>query len=282
MSSDDDSMLRSLKNVLRNRLPAAVAAYHSFRTARSIYGAKPQMCELGFRFAGPAEMLSGAFEKEEASVILEQTGHADVFIDIGANVGYYTCLARHRQRHVVAIEPFPQNLDQLYANLYANEWSDVEVFPLAVGRTSGLSHMFGGGTAASLRRGWAGASEAWRTPVPLSTLDIVLGDRFPDKRLFIKIDVEGGELEVLLGASQTLRRTPSPVWFVEICLTENQPTGLNDHFADVFKQFWTHGYAARTGDASRCVVTPELVDRWVNQRKRDFGYVSYIFERCET
>ena len=55
----------------------------------------------------------------------------------------------------------------------------------------------------------------------VNTLDRLLEDRFLDQRLVIKIDVEGNEKALLLGASETLDRKPASAWLVEIGLTEN-------------------------------------------------------------
>ena len=224
-------------------------------------------------------MQLGTFEPDEVAVLQRQLARTDVFVDIGANIGYYSCLARQSGTHVIAVEPVPQNLEFLYANLLANGWQDVEVFPVALTESPGIGLMFGGGTGASLVNGWAGASDVWRTPVPLATLDGLLGNRFPGRRLLVKIDVEGAELSLLRGADLTVTRRPSPVWLIEICLTENQPTGLNPNFREVFELFWTRGYTARTGNEEARLITPEIVERWFKATKRDFGSANYLFTR---
>jgi len=98
----------------------------------------------------------------------------------------------------------------------------------------------------------------------------------------IKIDVEGAEKELLLGAGRTLSRTPAPLWLVEINLTEHHPSGLNPHFRDVFDLFWGHDYVAQTADDERRVVRPDDVDRWIAAACRDFGTINYIFEKTAT
>jgi hypothetical protein len=105
----------------------------------------------------------------------------------------------------------------------------------------------------------------------------VLASRFPGERLLIKIDVEGTEYDVLKGAATLLARRPRPAWMLEICLTENHPAGVNPHFAAVFEVFRRAGYTARSVDAPEREITPELVERWITTRSRDFGYVSYLF-----
>ena len=93
------------------------------------------------------------------------------------------------------------------------------------------------------------------------------------------MDVEGAEYEVLQGAVRTLARTPAPHWLLEICLTENFPSGINPNFEEIFHLFWDHGYVARAVGPDNRLVTPEMVEKWVRNRKRDFGHISYLFEK---
>ena len=233
----------------------------------------------GFRFLGNDQMAAGTFEPDETAVISSFSAPGRVYVDVGANYGYYVCLSRARGADVVAIEPLPDNLSLLYANLEANGWSDVEVFPLGVSAAPRVATLYGGGTAASLVPKWAGTSDTFRRSIALSTLDIVLGGpRFSGREMLVKIDVEGGEYEVLLGAKETLSRTPKPKWLLEICLTELHPSGRNPHFQDIFELFWSQGYEAKSISAGNRVVTRDDVRRWVSTGRRDFGFVAYLFE----
>ena len=268
--------MSALKRELARRWPRAAAAYHAFR--------QPALGEKGgartpdgFVFAGPHAMRTGDFEPAESGIVRRLAGSRRVFIDVGANVGYFTCLARSLGYRVVALEPSSQNLDVLFGNLLMNNWRDVEVLPVGAGAEPGLATLYGSGTGASLITRWAGASEATAQTVPLSTLDALLAGRFPGERLLIKIDVEGAEHAVLQGAAALLARRPRPAWLIEICLTENHPAGVNPHFAAVFEVFRRAGYAARSVDAPDREITADVIDRWVAARKRDFGYVSYLF-----
>jgi FkbM family methyltransferase len=189
---------------------------------------------LGFRLTSgfhPAykQMRTGKFEIEETSVILRLLPKSDIFIDVGANLGYYTCLALQHGKPVVAFEPQQQNVQCLFRNLIANQWQDrVEVYPVALGDKPGLLTLYGAsGPSASLIRNWAGYSSRFNQTVPILRLDDVLGNRFQQKRLFIKIDVEGAESLVLAGAHCTITREPKPIWILEVCLHEFHPGGAN-------------------------------------------------------
>ena len=214
---------------------------------------------------------------KEVEFLARRLHESDLFVDVGANAGYFTCIARQSGARVMAIEPARHNLDLLLRNITANAWSDVEVFPLGLAERPGLGTLYGDGTGASLVTRWAGVSEAWKQTIPLSTLDVLLSGRSPSDRLLIKVDVEGAEYAVLSGALATLARCPAPVWLLEVCFTENFQKGVNPHFRDVFELFWRAGYSATSLDSGQPVMEAD-VSRWLKNGRRDFGYVSYIFE----
>jgi FkbM family methyltransferase len=271
--------MRQLKKMLSSRFPELAGAYHTFRLSHEMRRHPEKTTPFGFRFMGNARMQNGSFEPDETRLLQRVAARTDVFVDVGANIGYYVCLMRSLGKHVVAIEPLRQNLDFLFANLAANRWTDVEVLPVGLAAKPGVMEIYGGGTAASLIPNWAGASGVLRNTVPISTLDNMLGTRFDGRRLAIKIDVEGVELDVLHGAQRTLAMSPAPRWLIEICLTENHPDGCNPDFGKVFDLLWANGYAAYSVEAGLRLVTPADVERWFATRKRDFGYVSFFFEK---
>lgn len=269
--------LARLKREIARRYPDWVAAFHDARLRRELRSRPLVDTPLGFRFAGPAPMQDGSFEPQELDFLRGRLPGVDVFVDVGANAGYFTCIARHGGTRAIAIEPAPHNLDLLFRNITANGWTDVEVLPVGLAGAPGLGTLYGDGTAASLVTRWAGVSDVWQRTIPLTTIDAVIGGRFDGERLLIKVDVEGAEHAVLDGAPATLARSPSPVWLVEVCFSENFPAGINPHFLDVFDRFWRAGYRARSLDADRAVERAD-VDRWLQNGRRDFGYVSYVFE----
>jgi len=261
------------------RRPFAANTYRAIRAEWEWCRMKPESTPFGFRLAGNRSMQNGQFEPEETRLIRSHLPDCDVFVDVGANIGFYSCLARSVNKHVVAIEPVVHNQRILYRNLELNGWPDVEVWPIAVAAVPGMINIYGGGTAASIIEGWSGISANHRQVVPVSTLDTLLGTRYDSKRLLIKIDVEGAEFDVLRGAERTLRSQPRPVWLVETTLSLHHP-GINSHFCDVFDLFWTHGYEAVTADADQRVVTDSDVRRWLKTGVCDFGTYNWIFREA--
>jgi FkbM family methyltransferase len=238
----------------------------------------------GFRLAAAdTSILNGSFEVQERKALAKYLEKADVFVDIGANIGLYTCIARSMNKYVLAFEPLPQNLRWLYRNLEENGWLDVEVYPMGLGCKPGLASLYGAGTGASLVNGWSGGVDDRYQVIALNCLDNLLGRRFEGQQLLIKIDVEGAELDVLHGARETLgTRRPRPIWFMEVCLTHHHPGGRNPHFLETFDYFWTDGYEARTADPSSRLISRDEVIGWIRSACPETGYNWIFLPRGET
>lgn len=200
---------------------------------------------FGFKMAGSPAMISGKFEIQETPLIRKLAQENSIFVNIGANVGYYCCFAAMDGKSVIAFEPHIVNGRILMRNMEINGFSDqAEIYPTAVGAQNGILKLFGSGTAASLVDGWAGTSSENFSLVPVVTLDGVLAGRFEDQSIFILIDVEGAELSVLQGALGTLNRKRKPWWLIEITVSEHQPAGtkVNPNLLATFDLLYSGGY----------------------------------------
>ena len=241
---------------LLKRFPRLNAAYHGYRECKHMLR-PPVKNPQGFWFTGNKLMQSGQFE-----LVQEMLGDVDVLINIGANIGYYCCMALDRKKQVIAFEPLPKNVEFLMKNIALNGMEEsIEIFPMALSSSCGIAKFFGGGTGASLIEGWAGQLQDEVALVPMSTLDVVLGARMQGMRCLVLIDVEGSELAMLQGASKLLSKSPKPVWFVEISVNEHQPTGtlLNPNLVATFELFLDAGYYAYTASRnSRRVLLNEV------------------------
>jgi FkbM family methyltransferase len=125
----------------------------------------------------------------------------DLFIDVGANIGIYTLLAARQGCEVIAVEPADDARRLLEINLALNGLN-AEVVNSALGRAAGLGALrsdLGSSNYIVTDSGEPGT--ALLTEVALTTLDEVLGDR---TAAAVKVDVEGFELDVMLGAAQAL------------------------------------------------------------------------------
>jgi FkbM family methyltransferase len=276
------SLLSWLKPI-GDRIPWVATRIRAIRDKRAVTGT-PRTTPYGFRFFGLPSMMDGTFEPEETAVISGLLRDVDLFVNVGANVGYYVCHACHAGVPVVAVEPMAINREALLTNLDANRWRDrVSLRPLALSETPGTATIYGSRLGASLIPGWAGTPEHYSTVVEVSTLDAVLQAHLttPAQRLLILVDIEGAELMMLRGALHTLGRTPAPSWIIEIAIHEHQPKGIdiNPHLVETFSMFFERGYQAWTADAARRVVTAEEVAQVAATGVDTFGCHNFLFQK---
>lgn len=247
-----------IKRLLR-RFPAIAHRYRVWRDL-AFERVEPQITPFGFRLSGQRDMMRGIFEPTETQAIRDLVKEADVFIDVGANIGYYVChaLQANTSCSVIALEPLPSNLRYLLRNVKANGWeSRCEIAPVAASSQPAILSLFGAGTGASLTRGWNGAPDSSAILVPANSLDNIVGERFRDQVCLIMIDVEGHEANVIEGAKNLLARVPKPMWFVEIGLGEHLESGRgNPSYRKVFETFFNAGYVAWA-----CTLPPRQVAR---------------------
>ena len=235
---------------------------------------------MGFRFIGSEAMEAGRFEPEETEIFQRVVERSDVLVNVGANAGYYCCLALQAGKHVVAYEPLPSNQRALLTNVWANGWQErIEVFPIALSDRPQVLKIYGGGTGASLVDGWAGALSENFTLVPASTLDLTLQDRFSGERVFVLVDVEGAEFSMLRGAEHMLARVPKPIWLVEIAVDEHQPqqSSINPYLLQTFEVFWQAGYVAWTAQREPRKIEREEVVAVVDTKRDTLGTHNFLF-----
>lgn len=209
-------------------------------------------------------MAVGRFEPEETTIVRDLLQKVDLLVNVGANVGYYCCHALSLGKPVIAVEPHFRNLHYLLTNIRNNGWAHMaEVYPVALGSNPDILQMWGGGTGASLIKGWASCPESYVTQVPVLTLDRVLeGSALSGRKALILIDIEGAEYMLLQGAAQTLQNEPRPIWMMEITTTEHQPVGIsiNPNFAKTFEMFFKYGYRAVTADTAAKEIEKSDID----------------------
>ena len=241
---------------------------------------EPQETKMGFKLLGSKAMRDGEFEPEETAIVKRLLPSVDMVINVGANVGYYCCIALSQGKNVIAFEPVTLNLRCLLKNVKANKWlSRLELHPVAVTDKVGVVDIYGSGSGASLVRGWAGNPEGHVKSVASTTLDTALGRRFQGKECLVIVDVEGAEQLVLEGASLILGMRPKPIWMTEVVIAEHQPKGvtINPSLSSTFNLFWSHGYEAWTADARCRRVDPDEIREIVRSGSSTLDTHNFLF-----
>ncbi len=152
--------------------------------------------------AAPHGAWLGTLERSKLGHLIARLSEADVFWDIGANVGLYTLPVARRvgpSGSVFAFEPMPRNLEVLRRHIAMNGIGNVIVVAAAVGDEIGTMRMAEGETPSEFH-----ADPAGTLSVPSITLDSwQVESKSPLPRI-IKMDVEGAEAAVLRGAKNVV------------------------------------------------------------------------------
>jgi FkbM family methyltransferase len=247
---------------------------------RSGLDAEASVTPLGFKFLGDRQMQAGRFEPDETRLVSELLEDVDTFINVGANIGYYCCIALSKGKPTIAFEPIETNLQYLARNVSANGWDDlIEIFPIALSDRVGIARIWGGGTGASLIRGWAGTPDAYVRFVPTSTADRLLAGASLGKKVLVVMDIEGAELCALRGASELLGRRPKPLWMVEIVVDANQPAGtnINPSLFQTFSIFWNAGYSAYTVERVPRLITEVEIAEVAKSGRNTLAVHNFLF-----
>jgi FkbM family methyltransferase len=166
-------------------------------------------------------ILRGDFEPAEQRFVERYLRPGMTMLDIGAHHGFYSLLASQRvgaEGRVVAFEPSPRERQKLLRHLELNKCSNVIVEAIALGASAGDAELFvvqGKETGCNSLRPPEVSLHTKKLIVPMSNLDRYLEQHGVARVDFVKMDVEGGELDVLRGASAMLQRPPRPVILCE-------------------------------------------------------------------
>ncbi|WAP67002.1 FkbM family methyltransferase [Jiella pelagia] len=166
-------------------------------------------------------ILNGEWETFVDDVLMAFVRPGDVAVDIGANMGYYSVKLGVRigeAGRLYAFEPHPELADVLLENVDINDLRRrTTIFRAAAGDTQEAARLIyhpsfpGGGTVRSLRIG----PTKGHAMVEIETLRLDDALREVAKIDLIKMDAEGSEPRVLLGARELLDRSPDAVIVTE-------------------------------------------------------------------
>jgi tRNA (mo5U34)-methyltransferase len=177
------------------------------------------------------ELIHNEFERMEMEFVKRLLRRDMTVVDAGAHHGLYTLLASKRvgwHGRVIAIEPSPRECSRLEKHLRLNRCSNTELVPCALGEDPGEADLY-------LVEGFQDWYNSLRPPaidepvrtvkVSVRRLDDVLAELGVGKVDFIKLDVEGAELSVLVGAMKLLRGQSRPAILAEVQDARTQPWG---------------------------------------------------------
>ena len=178
----------------------------------------------------------GAIPDPDLVVLRELAAGARMVVDVGANVGFAALTAAGAGARVIAIEPHPENVRLLRANVERNG-ADVRVVAAAAWDAPGVVKLAEATTNTGDHR--AGVSIAGRTELEVPALridDVVVPE---DEVGVIKLDTQATEHVALRGARELLKRC-RPVLLVEFW--PKAIRDLGDDPAAVLREYADLGY----------------------------------------
>lgn len=196
----------------------------------------------------------------------------DGFVDVGANIGIYTCWAARivgPAGWVHAVEPVPATADVLERHVHANQVGDrVTVARAAAGERAGTMTLYQVPGASGWTSPYPRGEGSQAIAVPVGPVDAQIADRPPPR--LVKIDVEGFEQQVLKGMSRLLRGEAPPVVAIEFSDRQLRAAGssaaaLLADVGDVGYQPWritTRGLRRMSGATDRDMNVVLLHPRW--------------------
>ena len=192
----------------------------------------------------PLLASGGSWEPHVTTALTALLGEGDVFLDVGANLGYFSLIAASLVGpggRVLAFEPAPTTRGYLMRSVERNGFANVEVRPEALWSEAGAMTLMetprlGGSHLATEAEGSGRAVE-----VPLAALDGLRGEGALsiDRLHLVKMDIEGAEPFALAGMERVLRE------FRPTIICELNPTclpSLGSSSAELFERFGALGY----------------------------------------
>ena len=235
--------------------------YHQAREAclKLRYGRRKKITiedvECFFPLTGPVEreffcqcQFGEAREAEVVRHMLRNMRTSRCFVDVGANLGFYSILAAKAMKAgtVHAIEMDAENISRIREAATLNNLNDLVVHHVALGsRETQVTYYRAGSTTHTLAVTEAEKKSLATVEVPMVPLD-TLARQFDIDVDLIKIDVEGAELEVLKGMTDILE-TSAPKVYVEVHLHEGRGSLalLGGSLSEILCLFEKLGYNTR-------------------------------------
>lgn len=148
----------------------------------------------------------GHYEPAMLETISKYLTGQSIFLDIGANIGQHSLYASRYARHVYSFEPIERLYNQMRESIYANDFLNISAYNYALGNRREVLPIYGSG---SNMGGSTLVTNENRTKVQdirVLRLDDVYSEIGIERCDLVKIDVEGYELDVLLGARDLISK----------------------------------------------------------------------------
>jgi FkbM family methyltransferase len=161
----------------------------------------------------------------------------DIAIDVGANKGYFSLPLSMYFKVVVAYEPVSSIFNQLKSNINLNNIDNIKAVNRAISDKSGSATMYIQSSLDNDSKINTGLSSLIERKEYLDSKQEVVTENLDshfEKADFIKIDCEGNEYKVLLGASRLILNTkPDILWEANTIISRENTLNCFQFFEDI-------------------------------------------------
>lgn len=187
------------------------------------------------------------YEKNETQYISNFLKPGNICFDIGANVGYFSLLMASlvADGEVHSFEPIPFCYHLLSCSKHLNKFTNIIINNCAVGELDGesLFHVCEDSAFSSIEIQGA-AAEVRRLTVPIVSIDSYVRSRTIEKVDFMKIDVEGAELQVIRGGSSFFSSSTLRPRMIMLEVDKDHMGEISHKSRRVIELLRDHGYNA--------------------------------------
>ena len=163
-------------------------------------------------------------DEREINFFIKNIDDKSIFIDCGANQGFYTIpiAASNKNCKIIAFEPSVQEMEYLNQNISLNNIENIETSYLGIGDKEGSFKFKNDNLEKNSTKGGLIIEDENETNeikiIDVTTLDKFINDRkldiSSDSKLFIKIDLEGYDINAVYGSKDIIKNYIS-VFLVE-------------------------------------------------------------------
>jgi len=215
-------------------------------------------------------------ESHVTNAVKEVLKMGDVFIDLGANIGFFSLLAAsivQDSGKVISFEPNIQNLQLFYASIFENMFKNITVYPFAASNNAQILKLTSFGSNGFIETPQSSDTNA-------QFLQSVVVDHLlqnQDNVSVIKMDIEGYEPLALQGMKNIIKK------FKPIVITEFSPwhirhrtqTDPEDYLKQLTNQGYVLGIIGLSGGPSATSDTGSIMSYW-NSLNNDKQHLDLI------
>jgi len=194
----------------------------------------------GFSADTNNEYILGNFESNLQKIMSAYIGPNNIVYDIGAHYGYFTLFASRlvgNLGRVYAFEPMPQNFQRLVYNIKANKLNNIKLYNYAISNKETILKF--SNSKNTVANTYIASSPLLSQPIPVIeirsiSLDILFSRKEILSPQFIKIDAEGAEYDILVGAQNIIGQSKPAI---NLSTHENHNPGVTEKCLTLLKRY---------------------------------------------